>query len=338
MLSKIGRRDKLVPRMPPYDEDPADDGSIENEDADEEEVNESDVNEEDPEAWDPSWTVLRSPVDKRRLDVEAVRELIEGAEVDTGTGEVIIWVREIDGVNIPRRLRTLDQMRAVLSECGWEEELDAEARRYGILARSGMIFTIDARQPVSPDAVDEAIDTSEAEFLFQRDVVVTPHPALYQIDSGLVVPATKIELANVNEELIRYLARHPKSLYVLEPRRFEELVAEIFRDFGYEVLLTPRSNDGGVDIRAVRKDSVGTLLYLIECKRYRQDRAVGVDLVRSLYGVIQAEGASCGVLATTSRFTKGAQEFARRFRFQLSLRDYTHVVAWLEEYLNRRKR
>jgi HJR/Mrr/RecB family endonuclease len=229
-------------------------------------------------------------------------------------------------------------MRAVLSECGWEEELDAEARRYGILARSGMIFTIDARQPVSPDAVDEAIDTSEAEFLFQRDVVVTPHPALYQIDSGLVVPATKIELANVNEELIRYLARHPKSLYVLEPRRFEELVAEIFRDFGYEVLLTPRSNDGGVDIRAVRKDSVGTLLYLIECKRYRQDRAVGVDLVRSLYGVIQAEGASCGVLATTSRFTKGAQEFARRFRFQLSLRDYTHVVAWLEEYLNRRKR
>jgi len=125
-------------------------------------------------------------------------------------------------------------------------------------------------------------------------------------------------------------------MYSLSPRKFKELVAELFHAKGFEILLTPRSRDGGIDIRAIRKDSVGTLLYLIECKRYAPKRPVSVDVVRSLFGVTTAEDASCGIVATTSRFTREAQLFASKIRYRMSLRDFNDLVAWLAEYSSSR--
>jgi HJR/Mrr/RecB family endonuclease len=117
--------------------------------------------------------------------------------------------------------------------------------------------------------------------------------------------------------LVRFLATHPDQLYSLNPRKFEELVEAIFRDFGYDVILTPKPRDGGFDVRAIRKDSVGTLLYLIECKRFSPHRPVGPEIIRSLYGVVEQQRASCGLLVTTSRFTKGAKEEARKNGIQV---------------------
>ncbi len=74
------------------------------------------------------------------------------------------------------------------------------------------------------------------------------------------------------------------------------------------------------------------LLYLIECKRYAPSRPVGVEIVRGLYGVATVEKASCGVIATTSHFTKDAKEFANQIKYQMSLRDYTDLAAWLKQY------
>jgi hypothetical protein len=263
-------------------------------------------------------------------DLEALREVIETAEVDEGTGAVTIWARSLLGGEDATVIRTLEEMKSLLEEFGWDEEVDGTGFKSG----AGH-FVLGGRRAVSREDVLEAILRTDAASLFRGSIVV-PTTTLYRFEPELVLPIVKVELATINEELIRYLARNPKSLYVLEPRRFEELIAELFRDLGYEVLLTPRTRDGGVDLRAVRKDSIGTLLYLVECKRYGPSRPVGVDLVRGLYGVAKAEGASCGILATTSRFTKDAQEFARRFQYQLSLRDHTNIVAWLEQYLRRR--
>lgn len=109
-------------------------------------------------------------------------------------------------------------------------------------------------------------------------------------------------------------------------------MAELFHAKGFEILLTPRSRDGGLDIRAIRKDSIGTLLYLIECKRYAPERPVSVEVVRGLFGVAMTEHASCSIIATTSRFTREAKHFASRIRHQMSLHDYNDLVAWLTEY------
>lgn len=153
----------------------------------------------------------------------------------------------------------------------------------------------------------------------------------------LDVPATEARAAErivqaVSDELIRYLAAHPEKMRELHPRKFEELVAELFKDMGYEVELTTYSNDGGRDILALRKDAATTFLTHVECKRYAEHRHVGVGVVRQLFGVVEKERASHGVIATTTFFTKGAQAEAKNFHHRLSLKDYTAVVAWLRGY------
>jgi hypothetical protein len=138
---------------------------------------------------------------------------------------------------------------------------------------------------------------------------------------------------DVNADLIRYLANHPEAMGELTPRRFEQLVAAIFRNRGFHVELTPATRDGGIDLYAARNDSFGELLYVIECKRYRSSRKVGVEIVQRLYGVAVNAGATKGLVVTTSTFTKDAVDFASPLRFQLSLHDYEALRSWLRSYM-----
>jgi hypothetical protein len=155
---------------------------------------------------------------------------------------------------------------------------------------------------------------------------------IYEVDSTVLIPETRLEILSVNEELIKYLAKRPEMLYELDPRKFEELVAHIFQNQGFDVTLTPKTRDGGRDIQAVSKNSLGNMLYLIECKRYKSSNKVGVEFVRSLYGVKQSERATKGILVTTSSFTKDALNFASPLQYELSLRDYEGLKEWLNDY------
>jgi hypothetical protein len=158
------------------------------------------------------------------------------------------------------------------------------------------------------------------------------YPILFDGSEQIVIPELHLAFASINEELIRYLARHPELLHSLDPRKFEELVADIFRVKGFDIELTPRTRDGGKDIYAAHQDSFGTSLYLIECKRYASTQKVGVEVVRGLYGVTQSERATMGIIATTSTFTKDAIDFATPLKYQLSLRDFDALKKWLNEY------
>lgn len=142
----------------------------------------------------------------------------------------------------------------------------------------------------------------------------------------------RIDVEDINDEVIRYLSKHPEKMRNMNPRKFEELVAEVFRDKGYDVQLTPASADGGKDIICAQRTDFGTLLFFIECKRYAADRPVGVDIVRALYGVMAAERATKAMVATTSRFTKGAREFHEQNKAYLSLSDFDVVAGWLRDY------
>ena len=121
----------------------------------------------------------------------------------------------------------------------------------------------------------------------------------------------------------------PAELFHLSSRQFEELVAEIWKRFGYSVELTAQTRDGGRDIIAVRESEVN-VRFLIECKRYARDRKVGVRTVRELYGVKVDECATKAILATTSTFTSGAQELFRRRLWELEPRDFEGVVDWIK--------
>lgn len=144
----------------------------------------------------------------------------------------------------------------------------------------------------------------------------------------LVVPAQK-----TLSELIMRLGPDPRDWYSLGSRRFEELLAEIWSGLGWETVLTPPSNDGGFDIRAIRNTTGVTACYLIEAKAYDPCHPVGVEVVRHLYGVVERERATHGILATTSRFTKGAIAESQALRYRLSLADFSQVRKWASLYL-----
>lgn len=89
-------------------------------------------------------------------------------------------------------------------------------------------------------------------------------------------------------------------------REFEMLVGEAFRLQGFSVSETGGGGpDGGVDLML----SKGTEKFLVQCKQWKAYK-VGVDVVRELYGVMAAKGATGGFVVTSGRFSEDAKAFA----------------------------
>lgn len=143
---------------------------------------------------------------------------------------------------------------------------------------------------------------------------------------------TEHDILIVDDELIRFFSRYPERMYQLEPRKFEELVARILKDLGYDVELTAKSADGGIDIFATQKAEVGEVLLIVDCKRYSPTKHIGVEIVRAMYGAGEQLRATMSMIATTSFFTRPAIEFQRSVKHRLSLKDYNDLHAWLGSY------
>ncbi|WP_399888009.1 restriction endonuclease [Streptomyces sp. BBFR51] len=97
-------------------------------------------------------------------------------------------------------------------------------------------------------------------------------------------------------------------LYEMDPIAFEGLVAELFEAMGMRAVTTQRSNDGGVDVRALDPTPIRGGQIVVQVKRYRN--TVPPTAVRDLYGTVQDAGANKGVLVTTSGFGPGSHTFA----------------------------
>lgn len=139
-------------------------------------------------------------------------------------------------------------------------------------------------------------------------------------------------ITEVSDTLLTQLRTSPENIHNITPREFEKLVARLLLDMGYQVWLTPEQKDGGRDILTISKQEVGTFLTLVECKKWRPDRPVPVEIVRAAYGVMQQQRASHALIVTTSRFTKDAMELRDALKYQLSLRDYDDINNWLARY------
>ena len=94
---------------------------------------------------------------------------------------------------------------------------------------------------------------------------------------------------------------------------FEHLIREIFeKEFqktGGTVKVTRASRDGGVDVVAFDPDPIRGGKIVIQAKRYTN--TVDVAAVRELYGTLVNEGATKGILVTTSSFGPDAYNFAK---------------------------
>lgn len=158
---------------------------------------------------------------------------------------------------------------------------------------------------------------------------------IYHLDSGILDVNTKIRASRewlfpTRQGLISYFAKHPEKMREIPPRAFERLVAELFRSQGFDVELTPESNDGGYDIIAVRHEKItGNETYLVECKRYAEKQKVGVEIVRRLMGIVQMKNATKGILITTAKFSRPAHQLVAQHSTRLMLHDYKSLQAWL---------
>jgi hypothetical protein len=102
------------------------------------------------------------------------------------------------------------------------------------------------------------------------------------------------------------------NLAAIDWQDFEHLIRELFeKEFsgrGTEVKITQASRDRGVDAVVFDPDPIHGGKYVIQAKRYTN--TVDVSAVRDLCAVVRKEGASRGILVTTSTYGAEAYAFA----------------------------
>lgn len=130
-------------------------------------------------------------------------------------------------------------------------------------------------------------------------------------------------------DAVRSLDDRP-NLLDLTFREFESLVQNLFTSMGLEARQTRPSRDGGVDCIAYNTQPILGGKVVIQAKRYKN--TVGVSAVRDLYGTLQNEGASKGILVTTSGYGAASFDFAKNKPIELI--DGANLLYLLKEHLD----
>jgi restriction system protein len=126
-------------------------------------------------------------------------------------------------------------------------------------------------------------------------------------DEGQIITAVTPAWVGILERL----DSDSNALSRLDWREVEEVVAGGYREYGWRVVLTPRSGDGGRDIIATR-DDVGAIRILDQVKAYAPGHVVNADEVRAMFGVLSLDQkASKACITTTSRFAPGVDAGVR---------------------------
>ena len=136
---------------------------------------------------------------------------------------------------------------------------------------------------------------------------VSPSPA----DLAPVRPVLDLKMVDprfiTETDVLSGLDQRP-NLMELTPGEFEALITNLFTKMGLESRLTQASRDGGVDCVAFDPRPIFGGKVVIQAKRYKN--TVGVSAVRDLFGTMQNEGASKGILITTSGYGAASFQFA----------------------------
>ncbi|WP_437759388.1 restriction endonuclease [Sorangium sp. So ce1389] len=111
-------------------------------------------------------------------------------------------------------------------------------------------------------------------------------------------------LSLLQQEVERHLLRHGASK---SWATMEDATAAILRSFGYQVRLTARSKDDGVDI-ILDGSTHGAVFVQVKHSRNKVD----VEVFRELVGTMCIEGVHSGMLVTSSRFTGPTKQLADR--------------------------
>jgi len=133
--------------------------------------------------------------------------------------------------------------------------------------------------------------------------------------------------------LLSKILKSPNEVRNITSRQFEEFIAELLSELGFnDVILTPRSGDGGKDVIASHSVQGIPLTFYFECKKYAEGNKIQLDTMRSLLGTVAHDSRKVnkGILVTTSSFTKGCKEFILA-ESRVDGKDYDGVLGWVDE-------
>jgi restriction system protein len=154
-------------------------------------------------------------------------------------------------------------------------------------------------------ASDEVALTASASSVLGKGIVLPAIPillsAVIELGSKSREGQTVLAVAPAWAQIIATLARDPDAMHRIPWRKWEELIAAAYAKDGYDVTLTPRSADHGRDVIAV-KTGYCTVRIVDSVKAYKPGHLVTADEVRALWGVVNLDRASKGVVSTTSSF------------------------------------
>jgi HJR/Mrr/RecB family endonuclease len=238
-----------------------------------------------------------------------------------------------------KRLSETNYFDLALLDIMLEESSDIKPVDVGSFFHSMPISSSIENLDDSPKAKDNQpvfITLPKSSDTFDDDLIVAIRRLIHakqweeNLKSGLILPIEQ-SIIEINNRLINIFKNDPDLLRKIDPIMFEEVVAELFEEEGYEIVLTPPRADGGKDIYVYKTDTLTQTKYLVECKRYVPPLKVDVSIARQLYGVVQQEQATGGIIVTTSYFTKPAKDFAQKVPFQLFLTDFDDLSRWLNK-------
>ncbi|MGF7184952.1 restriction system protein [Desulfitispora alkaliphila] len=119
----------------------------------------------------------------------------------------------------------------------------------------------------------------------------------------------KEQLNEVKDELSNTLLKQLRDVHWM---KFEDIVVELLTKMGYgDGEVTQRSNDEGLD-GVIKEDKLGLENIYVQAKRWGARNSVGRETVQSFSGALDGKGARKGIFITTSYFTEGAKEYAKR--------------------------
>ncbi|MFD2764263.1 restriction endonuclease [Micromonospora eburnea] len=185
---------------------------------------------------------------------------------------------------------------------------------------NGIVDTIDPRIGAAVQPCLVTLRTTREVFGEINLRMVEPGACLQHLNASLskrpaelapVRPVLEFDMVDkrfVDEvDVLADLDQRP-NLLKLTPTEFESLIQNLFAKMGLETKQTRPSRDGGVDCVAFDPRPIFGGKVVIQAKRYRN--TVDVSSVRDLYGTLQNEGASKGILVTTSGYGAASYEFA----------------------------
>ena len=139
--------------------------------------------------------------------------------------------------------------------------------------------------------------------------------------TGNVLPLCQQEMEKCSrisaERSNRFVGSSEVQLYahfMNDSNGFEEWCAQLLRDGGADVRVTPSTNDGGYDLD-IHENGVRTIA---ECKCYHPtEGSVGRPLLQKLVGANASEHAQRMMFMTTSRYSAPAVEYAKEQNIML---------------------